>query len=99
MALQALTDAAVAERIAVLAAWQRRGKTIERRLRFADFRAAIAFVNRLADLAEERDHHPDIAIHYREVTLTLWTHVVDGLTERDFALAEAIDRLVPGAGS
>ena len=53
----------------------------------------MRFVNRVADLAEVEDHHPDIFIHYREVTLTLWTHAAGGLTERDFKLAADIDRV------
>jgi 4a-hydroxytetrahydrobiopterin dehydratase len=82
----------VSKRLAGLAGWQLKGKTIEKKFRFADFREAIAFVNRVADLAEVADHHPDLLIHYREVTLVLWTHAVGGLTDRDFRLAADIDR-------
>ena len=83
----------IRERLAALPEWKLDEKTIVRKLRFADFRAAIAFVNRLAEVAEAADHHPDISIHYREVTLTLWTHTVDGLTTKDFELAAAIEQL------
>ena len=83
----------IRERLASLPDWQLDDKRIVRKLRFADFVAAIAFVNRLAELAEAADHHPDILIHYREVTLTLWTHTVDGLTAKDFELAAAIEKL------
>jgi len=65
----------------------------QKKFRFADFREAMRFVNRVADLAELEDHHRDIFIHYREVTLTLWTHAAGGLTERDFKLAADIDRV------
>jgi 4a-hydroxytetrahydrobiopterin dehydratase len=82
----------VSRRLAVLPGWQLDGKRIQKQFRFADFREAIAFVNRVADLAELEDHHPDILIHYREVTLVLWTHVAGGLTERDFKLAADIER-------
>jgi 4a-hydroxytetrahydrobiopterin dehydratase len=59
---------------------------------FADFRAAMAFVNRVADAAEAADHHPDIDIRYSKVTLALSTHDAGGLTERDTSLAAQVDR-------
>ena len=64
---------------------------IEKVYRFGDFRAALAFVNRVGELAERQQHHPDIAIHYSEVTLRLWSHDRGGVTLRDVKLAEAID--------
>ncbi len=88
-----LSSEEVARRLPALAGWLLKGRTIEKKFRFADFREAIAFVNRVADLAELEDHHPDILIHYREVTLVLWTHAAGGLTERDFKLAADIDRV------
>jgi 4a-hydroxytetrahydrobiopterin dehydratase len=65
-----------------------------RRFEFADFRAAMEFVNRVADVAEEQGHHPDIAIHWNKVDLVLWTHKICGLHENDFILAAKIDRLL-----
>jgi 4a-hydroxytetrahydrobiopterin dehydratase len=88
-----LSSEEIARRLAALDGWLLKGKTIEKKCRFADFREAIAFVNRVADLAEVEDHHPDILVHYREVTLVLWTHAAGGLTERDFKLAADIDRV------
>ena len=88
-----LSPEEISRRLSVLAGWQLKGKTIEKKFRFADFRAAMGFVNRVADLAEVENHHPDILIHYREVTLVLWTHAAGGLTERDFQLAADIDRV------
>jgi len=72
--------------------WERRGSEIRRTWTFPDFRAAMAFVNRVADLAEGANHHPDIDVRYSKVTLVLSTHDAGGLTARDFALAEKIDR-------
>ncbi len=69
-------------------------KKIKRELRFKDFREAMAFVNRVAELAETEGHHPDIAISYAEVTLRLWTHIAGGLTENDFILAAKIDQVL-----
>ena len=84
-------DAALDAAVARLAGWRRAGRAIEKVYRFGDFRAALAFVNRVGDLAERQQHHPDIAIHYSEVTLTLWSHDSGGVTMRDVKLAEAID--------
>jgi 4a-hydroxytetrahydrobiopterin dehydratase len=84
-------DAALAAALARLSGWRRAGRAIEKTWRFADFRTALAFVNRVGELAERQQHHPDIAIHYSEVTLTLWSHDAGGVTTRDVKLAEAID--------
>ena len=70
--------------------WERRGMEIRRTWSFPDFRAAMAFVNRVADLAETANHHPDIDVRYSKVTLVLSTHDAGGLTARDFELAEKI---------
>ena len=78
-------------RLAVLTDWEIASDTIRRRYKFASFKESIAFVNRVADLAERADHHPDILIEYDKVTLTLSSHDAGGLTERDFALARSID--------
>lgn len=75
-------------------AWRLRDAGIERDFESKDFARAVTFVNAVAKLAEDHDHHPDILVHdYRHVRLTLSTHSAGGLTERDFALAEAIDAL------
>ena len=58
-----------------------------------DFRQALAFVNRIGELAEAEGHHPDIYLAYGKVRVTLWTHKINGLHENDFILAAKIDRL------
>jgi 4a-hydroxytetrahydrobiopterin dehydratase len=74
--------------------WRREGDEIVRDLKFADFAAAMAFVNRVADTAEAADHHPDILVHgWNRVRLSLTNHAQGGLTEADFALAGQIDAL------
>ncbi len=65
-----------------------------RRFEFRDFKAAMEFINRVADLAEEEGHHPDFEIHWNKVELTLWTHKIGGLHENDFIMAAKIDRLL-----
>ncbi len=76
------------------AGWSERDGAIERTVELPAFADAIAFVDRVAELAEEADHHPDIAIHYRTVTLRLWTHTAQAITERDVRLAERINQLL-----
>lgn len=74
--------------------WREDSGSLVRDFDFADFAAAMAFVNRVADLAEERNHHPDILVHgWNKVRLTLTTHDTGGLTDADRALADAIDAL------
>jgi len=67
---------------------------LTRRFEFRDFVEAIKFVNRVADVAEQEAHHPDIAIHWNKVDLTLWTHKIGGLHENDFILAAKVNRLL-----
>ena len=66
---------------------------IVRSYRFPDFKTALAFVNRVGELAEEQGHHPDILLAWGKVEVTTWTHAVNGLTESDFILAAKIDGL------
>lgn len=86
-----LDDEAIARAIAGLRGWERSGDAIVKRFDFKDFAEALAFVNRIAEPAESMNHHPDVVIHWNEVTLTLWTHASGGLTHKDFALAAAIE--------
>jgi 4a-hydroxytetrahydrobiopterin dehydratase len=75
--------------------WQQDGKTIQTVKTFDGFPSAIAFVNKLVEPAEAAGHHPDLSISYNKVTVTLSTHDVGGLTQKDFDLAEQIDVLSP----
>lgn len=74
--------------------WSLEDKVIERQFRFKDFREAIAFVNKVADLAESEGHHPDIFISWNKVRLTLTTHKIGGLSRNDSVLAAKIDELL-----
>jgi len=78
--------------MASVPAWRRKGSVISRTYEAKDFLASIAFVNQVAKLAEKACHHPDIAIAWNKVTLSLTTHDSGGLTEKDFALAAACDK-------
>ena len=90
-----LTEAQIRQALQTLQGWGVKGIQISKQYAFKDFLEAMAFVNRVAALAEAADHHPDITIHYNRVILTLATHSAGGLTEKDFALARQIDG--PGA--
>jgi 4a-hydroxytetrahydrobiopterin dehydratase len=73
--------------------WTEVDGALQRTFELPSFKAALDFVNRVGALAEAEDHHPDIAISYRTVTLRWWTHTADGITDRDRELAELTDRL------
>jgi len=68
---------------------------LTRQFKFPDFKQALAFVNRVGELAEEQGHHPDILLAWGKAEITLWTHKIDGLTESDFIMAAKIDPLIP----
>jgi 4a-hydroxytetrahydrobiopterin dehydratase len=93
-----LDEATTGLLLAEVVAWRRQdasgGPRITRHLGFKDFVAAMAFLDRLAILAEAEGHHPDFCVHYNQVDVTLWTHSVGGLSENDFILASKIDALV-----
>lgn len=73
--------------------WMLVGNNIEREFMLKDFRDAINFVNKVADLVEKMDHHPDICVNFNKVRIRLSTHKAGGLTHKDFDLAAQIDRI------
>jgi 4a-hydroxytetrahydrobiopterin dehydratase len=88
-------SAAEAEKLAQeVPEWLLGDKAIEREIKFKDFRQAMDFVGKVAEVAEEQDHHPDIFISYNKARMTLSTHKVGGLSRNDFILAAKIDQLV-----
>ena len=86
-----LDDAEIRTRLDALDGWTREGDVIRKTFTLASFPEAIAFVNRIAELAERADHHPDIDIRYDRVGCSLSTHSEGGLTARDFDLARQLD--------
>ena len=79
--------------------WKSDGKSLSRALRFADFKAALGFMNEVGRIAEAEQHHPDLHLTgYRNVRVETSTHSVGGLSENDFILAAKVDR-IPGAAS
>jgi 4a-hydroxytetrahydrobiopterin dehydratase len=86
-----LAENTIVARLGELPGWEREGNWIRKEYRFADFTAAMEFVNHVARAAEEMDHHPDIDIRYDRVRLLTSTHSAGGLTELDFDLAGRLD--------
>jgi 4a-hydroxytetrahydrobiopterin dehydratase len=88
-----LTDREIDEGLQSLSGWTREGDAIRKQFSFSSFPDAIAFLTRLAFDAEGADHHPDVTVNYRRVTLVYSTHSEHGLTVKDFAGAAAADRV------
>jgi 4a-hydroxytetrahydrobiopterin dehydratase len=88
-----LAQAEIEQRLRGLPDWKLEDNAIRKQFEFPSFPDAVAFVNRLVPEAESADHHPDILINYRRVTLIYSTHSEGGLTAKDFAGAAAADRL------
>lgn len=96
--MTALSDQAIDAGLAALPGWTRDGSAIRRSYRFPSFADAMAFVTRVAFEAETADHHPDIHVTYRDVTLVFSTHRVGGLTAKDFAGARQADAIASRIG-
>ena len=96
MSVPQLTEAERDAALAALPEWRLRadGLAIERALKFADFNEAFGFMTRVALLADKHDHHPEWSNVYNRVAITLTTHDAGGLSERDVAMARAIDALL-----
>jgi len=93
-----LSDDEILQALAGLPAWKRDANAIIRRLEFPDFAAAMKFVNRVADAAEQANHHPDITINYNKVTMLLTSHDSGGITKRDIRMAGRIDEIASAQG-
>ena len=88
-----LSDPEIKSRLVTVPDWQIESGELVRTFLFKDFRASLAFVNKVADIAENAGHHPDIDIRYNKVRLALVTHDAGGITQKDFDLAAAADKL------
>ncbi len=94
-----LSEPEIAAALESIPDWRREGDWLVRTIECPTFRAAIALVGRVADAAEEADHHPDIEINWRRVTFKLTTKASHGLTAKDVSMASTIDALVEIAAS
>ncbi|MFB9835865.1 4a-hydroxytetrahydrobiopterin dehydratase [Actinoallomurus acaciae] len=91
--MQQLRAADIERELASTPGWELVEDSIVRTVKFQDFKAAMAYVNRVAEVAEELNHHPDIEIRWNIVVLTQTTHAAGGLTEHDFRLARRLNAL------
>lgn len=94
-----LDDAALDETLATLPGWELDGDALTRTARLPSFPEAIAVVDRVAEVAEDRDHHPDIDIRWRTVTFRCSTHSAGGVTGKDVELAKEISAVLESAGA
>ena len=83
----------IQKRMGKLGNWSLEGDSIVKDWVFRNFKESMEFVNKIAELAEKHNHHPAIIINYNNVRLSLTTHYAKGLTEKDFELAEEIDKI------
>jgi 4a-hydroxytetrahydrobiopterin dehydratase len=90
-----LTDAEINERLSGLPGWERSGEEISKSFACGNFVASVRFAEALVEPAEAMNHHPDLAISWDTVTVTISTHSEGGLTEADFELARKVDALSP----
>ncbi|MEE9237316.1 MAG: 4a-hydroxytetrahydrobiopterin dehydratase [Thermoplasmata archaeon] len=88
-----LSEEEIEERLAKMRDWEREGNYIKRTYEFPSFMKAIEFINRVAELAEEADHHPNLENVWRTVILKFTTHDEGGLTKRDFNMASKINAI------
>ena len=95
--MQRLAQENIDQRLEDFQEWSLIGDSMQRTFGFESFVEAMEFVQRVAELAEQHQHHPDILIRYNKVTLTTTTHDAGGLTEKDFKLASEVDELVEQA--
>lgn len=86
-----LSDARVAEQLAVLDGWTHEGKSIQKDYAFADFSATMAFVNALAGMVDREDHHPEMVVGYNRCRVRFDTHSVGGISDNDFICAAKTD--------
>jgi 4a-hydroxytetrahydrobiopterin dehydratase len=91
---EVLNDQQIDAALQTLSGWRRDGVKIRKQYAFGSFREAIAFVGRVADVAETFNHHPDIEIHFKNVDVVLWTHKKNATTKADVAVATEIENAV-----
>jgi 4a-hydroxytetrahydrobiopterin dehydratase len=94
--MSTLEEDQITSALADLDGWRLDGDRIRRELSFDAFRDAIAFINRVADLADEANHHPELRNSYTSVEVVLTTHSDGGVTEKDLDLARKVDAVVDG---
>ena len=88
-----LTEEQTNDLLKQIPSWTIKEGNVFKQFKFKDFKEAMAFVNKVAGIAEQENHHPDITISYSQVSIGLWTHAINGLSENDFILPAKIDQI------
>ena len=88
-----MSDEGIKKNLPLVPGWELQDGRLVRLFLFKDFKEAMVFVNRVADIAEQEGHHPDLSIFYNKVAVALWTHAVGGLSVNDFILASKINEI------
>jgi len=91
-----LTPAQIEDQLKSLPGWEYRDDSIRKLFRFKTFMDGIHFIDQIAVIAEAADHHPDINLNYTRITFICTTHVADAVTDKDFRLAQEIEKLAEG---
>ena len=94
----AFTESEIQSQLPQIPNWSYQNGFLERKIHFSSFTKAIAFLNRVATLSEDQQHHPVLTNSYNHLVIQLNTHDVNGISEKDFTLAKAIDRIELTAG-
>ena len=89
-----MTEGQIEEYLQHIQGWKVEDNRLTKQFNFNDFREAMGFINKIAEVAESEQHHPDIFLHYSQVNIELWTHAINGLSENDFIVAAKIDALL-----
>jgi len=87
-----LEGAKINELLEEIPSWTLKDGHLYKKFKFRNFAEAMSFVNKIAEIAEQEQHHPDFSVHYNKVEIELWTHAINGLSENDFILASKIDK-------
>lgn len=91
--MQKLSNEEIQQKLQSISGWDLDGEAIKKEWKFSDFKEAMQFINKVADLANEHDHHPELFNVYNQVSLRFSTHDAGGLTQRDFRIAAEIDKI------
>lgn len=94
--MRILSDIEIQRQLGALPGWARKGDTITKTYQFSAFPTGIDFLRKVADVAEEQQHHPDVDVRYTKLTFQLSTHDAGGITDKDFTLATSIEGLFEG---
>ena len=88
-----LTETETNKLLEQIPSWEIKDGKVYKQFKFKDFVEAMQFVNKVAEIAEQEGHHPDISIRWNKVDIELWTHAINGLSENDFIVAAKIDEI------